>query len=1117
MFREFFRKGENMFQFLSGKRFYLLIAGLWLFSNIALGQGIPGLNISPPPIPPGQPSIYGLVPRPTDDSKLEPSGITIMDVPPAAWDWRANNGVTPVKNQNPYGACWAHAAIGEIESMVRLYQGLTYDFSEFNVIGCNPWGTNCDSGGNDFYAATFLTRNGTVMETCDPYTQCSGSVVCNSCTKMKTPLVWKKLANNVAEIKDMVYHTGPAYTAIYSNATFQTLPAGSVYDYAGGDAANHAVLIVGWDDSKAHPLDGGFGAWLIKNSWGTGWSDAGYGWVAYSTAQIGTAASIYTTYRNFYPDEKVYYYDDKGQNGSVGWNATDWGLVKLTPTANGTLDRVDIWTVGINASYRIRVYDNFDGSNLTGLLASQDGSCDKAGYYSVKLSSPPNVTAADDIFIAVEFTVPGSSTPIPLDMLGTPETGKCWLSDTGVSWTPYNTYDVTIRGRVVPRPVDTDGDGILDYIENSWCTGPTDPDSDDDGLCDGNTSVWSGPTKLCDKGEDLDVDGVVDAGETDPCNPDSDYDQMPDGWEKSYGLDPLNLADAVPDNDTDNRRNLDEYYRGYNPNFAEPGCGEGAYCFADSDGNGIIEVPDLVGLNSVLGGIPANWTQVIPTNGDQMDLDGNGIIEVPDLILINSLIGGSMSGDLPGQADSVNLESSQNVTISVGQWTKITVNLTSSPSAGSQKRSGYGVIFYASSSSGGGAGEFWGGDKASALHPPGRYCTTGTIVADNGRAWMWFKATSAGTVNIQAEAPAHSMKHTKLVQLATPVAVTINGTADTWLATTTSSPPAGRYYHTALWTGSEMIVWGGRDAGYLQTGSRYNPATDSWTATLVGANTPSARIDHVAVWTGSAMVVWGGYNGGYLNTGSRYYPATNTWSVTSTGAGVPAARRYHSGVFNGTEMIVWGGFNGSYLNDGAKYNPAADTWAAISGASAPAIRQWHTAVYTGTDMIVWGGYNGASRLNTGGKYNNSLNSWTATSTTNAPSIRSDHAAVWTGTQMIVWGGQDGSFLTNTGGKYNPAADTWTATTTMGDCLTARYYHSAVWTGSSMIIFGGWSGGYKNDGAKYSPTGNYWTAITTTNAPSIRRWHSAVWTGSSMLIWGGWDGSVYLSTGGRYFP
>jgi hypothetical protein len=59
-----------------------------------------------------------------------------------------------------------------------------------------------------------------------------------------------------------------------------------------------------------------------------------------------------------------------------------------------------------------------------------------------------------------------------------------------------------------------------------------------------------------------------------------------------------------------------------------------------------------------------------------------------------------------------------------------------------------------------------------------------------------------------------------------------------------------------------MVVWGGDDGAslYTNTGGRYDPATDSWTPTsLSGA--PSARYYQSAVWTGSVMVVWGGYNG----------------------------------------------------------------------------------------------------------------------------------------------------------------------------------------------------------------------------------------------------------------
>ena len=80
-----------------------------------------------------------------------------------------------------------------------------------------------------------------------------------------------------------------------------------------------------------------------------------------------------------------------------------------------------------------------------------------------------------------------------------------------------------------------------------------------------------------------------------------------------------------------------------------------------------------------------------------------------------------------------------------------------------------------------------------------------------------------------------------------------------------------------------MIVWGGWNfPDRLNTGGKYNPSTDSWTATST-INAPERRYYHTAVWTGSEMIVWGGYAfSGYLNTGGRYNPITNSWTVTST-------------------------------------------------------------------------------------------------------------------------------------------------------------------------------------------------------------------------------------------
>ena len=109
-----------------------------------------------------------------------------------------------------------------------------------------------------------------------------------------------------------------------------------------------------------------------------------------------------------------------------------------------------------------------------------------------------------------------------------------------------------------------------------------------------------------------------------------------------------------------------------------------------------------------------------------------------------------------------------------------------------------------------------------------------------------------------------------------------------------------------------MIVWGGDDGMSLNTGGRYNPATNTWTATST-TNAPAGRLFHTAVWSGSQMVVWGGWGEVEFNTGGRYNPSTDSWTATST-ISAPAARLDHSAVWTGNEMIVWGGWNGVVIS-----------------------------------------------------------------------------------------------------------------------------------------------------------------------------------------------------------
>jgi N-acetylneuraminic acid mutarotase len=389
------------------------------------------------------------------------------------------------------------------------------------------------------------------------------------------------------------------------------------------------------------------------------------------------------------------------------------------------------------------------------------------------------------------------------------------------------------------------------------------------------------------------------------------------------------------------------------------------------------------------------------------------------------------------------------------------------------------------------------------------------------------------------------------------------------------TPAAREGNNTVIWTGTEMIVWGGSiDGTDVNTGGRYNPATDSWAATSSSNNVPEPGSSHTAVWTGTEMIVWGGTLG---NHGWRYNPATDTWIATPT-AGAPSARSGHAAVWTGTQMIIYFGsqfdtnlnqmvfFNDGYrysnnvwtaisatgtptprsnplyvygsnqllifggytndlsgiptlLADTARFNPTNSTWVISSGINPLAPRWGGSAVWVGNQMIAWGGYtndpvNGAPVfLNTGGRYFPGAG-WSNMIT--APiSPRAAHVAASSGSRMIVWGGATTNLLFD-GAVYN-TNDTWTTISTTS-APSARTNASAIWSGTEMIVWGGSDGNsFVNTGGRYNLAGNTWTNTFATLTPSGRAYHSAVWTGTEMILWGGFEGESLLNSGARYNP
>lgn len=347
---------------------------------------------------------------------------------------------------------------------------------------------------------------------------------------------------------------------------------------------------------------------------------------------------------------------------------------------------------------------------------------------------------------------------------------------------------------------------------------------------------------------------------------------------------------------------------------------------------------------------------------------------------------------------------------------------------------------------------------------------------------------------------------------------------DPWEPIAEQGGPEARAEHVAVWTGTEMVVWGGSygdcDACNLDTGGIYDHGAFEWRPTSL-VDAPTARRGATAVWTGSLMLVWGGYHGGSsTGTGARFDPVSNTWSPIST-VNAPSARYGHTAVWTGSEMIVWGGTDGVTRNlDGKRYDPSTDQWTSM--APAALAREYHTAVWTNGKMLIYGGrgndgvdpnaYLPTATAVGGGAYDSVSNSWSIIPATGQPSSRAHHVAVAIGNAMVVWGGFNGPEYLSTGGVFETS---WIATTAPEP--EARQHHTAVvLENQKMVVFGG-SGpaGDLNTGGSFDSSTNTWAVLPI--ALSARQKHTAVSTGAAMMVWGGKNGSTRLAGGAVYVP
>lgn len=211
------------------------------------------------------------------DSPIELDSAAGKPLPPSGTYFMSD--YTSVKNQGSCGSCWAFSCAGMYEA-VLLRHGISTDLSEQWLVSCNNDGWGCNGG---WFANKYYLNPGPVLESCFRYK--AADIPCKTGCAYVYIASGDHNAGNISGIKAAIKDYGAVSCAVTATAYFQAY-SGGVFNYNSNASVNHAIVLVGWDDTL-----GSAGAWRLKNSWGNGWGEGGMMWIEYGCSNVGYGAN----------------------------------------------------------------------------------------------------------------------------------------------------------------------------------------------------------------------------------------------------------------------------------------------------------------------------------------------------------------------------------------------------------------------------------------------------------------------------------------------------------------------------------------------------------------------------------------------------------------------------------------------------------------------------------------------------------------------------------------------------------------------------------------------------------------------------------------------------------